>query len=127
MSWLLLAHDELGFNRDGQKVRQMSEVRKGSGKSSSRFSSVSSPCPFAQWGVNLVRPMPPGKGNCKFLVVVVDYFTKWAEAEPLVTITTGAIKTFLWKAIVCRFGIPYALVTEKWNAVLLQTIPRMVL
>lgn len=42
----------------------------------------------------------------------MDYFTKWAEAEPLATITTGAIKTFLWKAIVCRFGIPYALVTD---------------
>jgi hypothetical protein len=27
--------------------------------------------------------MPPGKGNQKFVVVVVDYFTKWAEAEAL--------------------------------------------
>jgi hypothetical protein len=42
----------------------------------------------------------------------VDYFTKWAEAGPLMTITTGAIKNFLWKAIICRFGIPYALITD---------------
>jgi hypothetical protein len=44
--------------------------------------------------------MPRGKGNYRFLVVAVDYFTKWA------------IKNFLWKVIVCRFGIPYALVTN---------------
>jgi transposase InsO family protein len=56
--------------------------------------------------------MPTGKGNCRFLVVAVDYFTKWAEAGPLMTITTGAIKIFLWKAIICRFGIPYTLVTD---------------
>lgn len=56
--------------------------------------------------------MPTGKGNCRFLVVAVDYFTKWAETGPLMTITTGAIKNFLWKAIICIFGIPYALVTK---------------
>jgi transposase InsO family protein len=63
-------------------------------------------------GVDIVRPMPTEKGNCIFLMVAVDYFTKWAEAEPLMTITTGAIKNFLWKMIICRFGIPYALVTD---------------
>jgi hypothetical protein len=56
--------------------------------------------------------MPTGKGNCRFLVVAVDFFTKWVEAGPLTTITTGAIKNFLWKMIICRFGIPYALVTD---------------
>jgi hypothetical protein len=56
--------------------------------------------------------MPTGKGNYRFLVVAVDYFTKWTEAGPLMTITTEAIKNFLWKAIICRFGIPYALIIE---------------
>jgi ribonuclease HI len=37
-------------------------------------SSISSPWPFAQWGVDIVGPMPRGKGNCRFLVVTVDYF-----------------------------------------------------
>jgi IS30 family transposase len=76
------------------------------------LSSVSSPWSFAQWGVDIVGPMPIGKGNCRFLVVAVDYVTKWAKAGPLVTITTGAIKNFLWKAIICRFGMPYALVID---------------
>jgi hypothetical protein len=36
--------------------------------------------------------MPPGKGGKKFLLVAVDYFTKWAEAEAFATITTANVK-----------------------------------
>ena len=51
-----------------------------------------------------------GKGQCKFIVVAVDYFTKWAEVEPLATITKEKVCNFVWCAIICRFGIPRALV-----------------
>jgi len=64
-----------------------------------------------KWGVNIVGPMPIRKGSRKFLVVAVDYFTKWAEAEELAAITTTNITNFLWKSVVCRFGIPHAFVT----------------
>ena len=57
-------------------------------------------------------PLPIGKGQCKFIIVVVDYFTKWAEAEPLATITEQKIRNFVWRAIICRFGIPRALVSN---------------
>jgi hypothetical protein len=56
--------------------------------------------------------MSPRKGSLKFLVVVVDYFTKWAEAESLATITTENITNFLWISVVCQFGIPHAFVTN---------------
>ena len=42
----------------------------------------------------------------------MDYFTKWAEAEPLATITEQKIHNFVWRAIICRFGIPRALVSN---------------
>ncbi|CAL9005090.1 unnamed protein product [Prunus brigantina] len=58
-----------------------------------------SPWPFAQWGLDLIGPMPEGKGQVKYAVVAVDYFTKWAEAEALATITAARIKTFVWQNI----------------------------
>jgi hypothetical protein len=67
---------------------------------------------FAKWGVDIVGPMPVGKGGWKFLVVAVDYFTKWAEEEALAAITTTNITSFLWKLVVCRFEIPHAFVTD---------------
>ena len=45
------------------------------------LSPVPTPWPFAQWGVDLVKPLPAGKGGCKFAVVVVYYFMKWAKTE----------------------------------------------
>ena len=49
--------------------------------------------------------MPQGKGQVKFLIVAIDYFTKWVEAEALATITEARIRSFVWKNIICRFGI----------------------
>lgn len=68
--------------------------------------------PFAQWGINLIGPLPTGKGQTKFVVVAVDYFTKWAKAEPLATIIEANITSFVWTNLVCRFGIPYAIVSD---------------
>ena len=48
----------------------------------------------------------------KFLVVGIDYFTKWVEAEPLATITEKNIRSFVWKRIICCFGIPRVLVSN---------------
>ena len=76
------------------------------------LTSVTSPWPFQQWGLDILRPLPIGRGQCKFLVVVVDYYTKWAEAEPLATITEQKVRNFIWHSIVCKFGIPRALVSD---------------
>ena len=50
-------------------------------------------------------PFPVGTKQAKFLVVAIDYFTKWVEAEPLATISEKNVKGFVWKAVICRFRI----------------------
>ena len=40
------------------------------------LTSVTSPWPFQQWGLDILGPLPIGKGQCKFIIVAVDYFTK---------------------------------------------------
>ena len=57
-------------------------------------------------------PFPLGTRQMKFLVVDIDYFTKWVEAEPLENITQQNVKNFVWKNIVCRFGMPWVLVSD---------------
>ena len=46
----------------------------------------------------------------KFLIVDIDYFTKWVEAEALATIMKKNVRSFVERYIVCRFGIPRVLV-----------------
>ncbi|KAK2997629.1 hypothetical protein RJ639_025207 [Escallonia herrerae] len=55
---------------------------------------------------------PPATAQRCFVIVAIDYFTKWAEVEALATITEKKCEDFFWRAIVCRFGIPRVLVTD---------------
>ena len=57
-------------------------------------------------------PLSIGKIKCKFIVVGVDYFPKWAEAEPLATITEKKVRNFVRRSMICRFGIPRAMVSD---------------
>jgi len=48
----------------------------------------------------------------KFLVVAVEYMTKWIEAESVASITTTKIVRFIWKNIICRFDRPHRLISD---------------
>jgi hypothetical protein len=78
----------------------------------SELKSLSSPWPFAWWGMDLLGPFPVAAGQNKFLIVGVDYFTKWIEAEPLAKITAFNILRFFKRNILARFGIPHSVVTD---------------
>ncbi|GKE10161.1 reverse transcriptase domain-containing protein, partial [Tanacetum coccineum] len=64
------------------------------------------PWPFYKWGIDIAGPFLEGPGKVKFLIVAVDYFTKWIEAKPVATLTGNHIKKFMWDNIVCRFRLP---------------------
>lgn len=73
---------------------------------------MSSSVPFSIWGIDFIGPMPKGTNKTTHAVVCVDYNTKWAEVEPLTSITTLQTQNFIWKNIIYRFGVPYALVMD---------------
>jgi hypothetical protein len=56
--------------------------------------------------MDIVGPLHIAQGNYKFVVVAVEYFTKWIEARPVATITSATIRKFFWQLIICRFGVP---------------------
>ena len=65
--------------------------------------------PFAQWGLDIMGPFPIVVRQLKFLIVGIDYFIKWVEAEALATITEKNVRSFVWRHIICRYGIPRVL------------------
>ena len=67
---------------------------------------------FAQWGLDIIGPFPTSTRQLKFLVVGIDYFTKWVETEALATITEKNIRNFVWRNIICRYGIPRVLMSD---------------
>ncbi|KAG5557203.1 hypothetical protein RHGRI_007467 [Rhododendron griersonianum] len=73
---------------------------------------VSSPWPFAQWGVDIIGKLPKATGGFTHIITATDYYTKWVEAKALITITAADVESFLWKHIFTRFGVPYAIVSD---------------
>ena len=75
---------------------------------------ISSPWPFTQWGMDILGPLPlpTTPAQMKLLLVATDYFSKWIEAKAFASIKDKEVVQFVWKSIVCRFGIPQSIVTN---------------
>lgn len=73
---------------------------------------IISSCPFYQWGIDIVGPFSKSKGQVQYIVVAVDYATKWIEAKPLAKIRENEMVEFLLGYIVFCFGKPRVVVID---------------
>ncbi|XP_022881066.1 uncharacterized protein LOC111398385 [Olea europaea var. sylvestris] len=62
--------------------------------------------------IDFVGPLPKGRESATFVIVAIDYFTKWVEAERLARITEANTIKFVWKNIICKFDILHSLVSN---------------
>ena len=73
---------------------------------------ITAPWPFAQWGLDIMGRFLTAVRQLKFLVVGIDYFTKWVKVEALATIIEKNVRSFVWRCIICKFGIPRVLISD---------------
>jgi len=59
------------------------------------------------------------------MVVAIEYFTKGIEAESVVQITAHKVQHFVWKNIVCRFGVPRRLVSDNGTQLASQQLGKL--
>ena len=60
----------------------------------------------------MIGPMPTARPTFNYIVVAIDYFTKWAEAKSLTAISNKKVQEFVWESIICRFRIPYEIISD---------------
>ncbi|XP_077251903.1 uncharacterized protein LOC143891146 [Tasmannia lanceolata] len=102
MYWPTLRQDALELVRRCERCQKFSPTIH---QPTISMAPITSPLPFAVWGMDILGPFPPASGRREFVVVAIDYFTKWVEAEPLAQITEQNVQTFFWKSVVYRFGV----------------------
>jgi hypothetical protein len=68
--------------------------------------------PFAKWGIDFMTCHPHSAGGHGYIIVAVDYFTKWAEAMPTFDNTGKTATLFLLNHIIAHFGVPQAIITD---------------
>nr|GEU49046.1 reverse transcriptase domain-containing protein [Tanacetum cinerariifolium] len=66
---------------------------------------------FDVWGIDFTGPFPSSKGN-KYILVAVDYLSKWVEAKALPTNDARVVVKFL-KSLFSRFGTPKAIISDR--------------
>ncbi|GKB75859.1 reverse transcriptase domain-containing protein [Tanacetum coccineum] len=66
---------------------------------------------FDIWGIDFMGPLPKSY-KFEYILVAVDYVSKWAEAQALPTNDARVVVTFL-KKLFCRFGMPKALISDQ--------------
>ncbi|GJR93574.1 reverse transcriptase domain-containing protein [Tanacetum coccineum] len=64
---------------------------------------------FDMWGIDFMGPFPSSRGN-KYILVAVDYLSKWVEAKALPTNDARVVCKFL-KSLFARFGAPRAIIS----------------
>ncbi|GKE70068.1 reverse transcriptase domain-containing protein, partial [Tanacetum coccineum] len=67
---------------------------------------ITSPWPFYKWGIDIAGPFSEGPGKVKFLIVAMDYFTKWIEAKSVATITGNQIKNLCGTTLFAGLDFP---------------------
>ena len=90
--WPTMLKDAQAYVKTRNKCQRFSNFIR---KPSERLTPMTAPWPFAQWGLNIISPFPTAIRQLKFLVVGIDYFTKWVEVEALATITEKNIRSFV--------------------------------
>nr|GEZ74682.1 hypothetical protein [Tanacetum cinerariifolium] len=66
---------------------------------------------FNVWGIDFMGPFPSSKGN-KYILVAVDYLSKWVEAKALPTNDARVVVKFL-KYLFSRFRTPKAIISDR--------------
>nr|GEX52098.1 reverse transcriptase domain-containing protein [Tanacetum cinerariifolium] len=66
---------------------------------------------FDVWGIDFMGPFPSSRGN-KYILVAIDYLSKWAEAKALPTNDARVVYKFL-KSLFARFGTPRAIISDR--------------
>ena len=80
----------------------------------SELHSIIKPWPFRGWALDVIGEVKPksSKGH-RYILVGIDYFTKWFKAIPLPDVTQDAVIDFIQKYIILRFGIPETITTDQ--------------
>ncbi|XP_059310183.1 uncharacterized protein LOC132061366 [Lycium ferocissimum] len=65
------------------------------------------------WGMDIIGPIEPLASNGHhFILVTIDYFTKWVEATSHKSVTKKVVADFVRNNLICRFGVPESIITD---------------
>nr|CAN66315.1 hypothetical protein VITISV_035172 [Vitis vinifera] len=69
---------------------------------------------LALWGIDIIGKVSPKSSNGhEFILVAIDYFTKWVEAASYARLTSVRVASFIKSHIICHYGVPPELISDR--------------
>ena len=74
---------------------------------------MSAPWSFSMWGIDVIEAIEPKASNGhRFILVAIDYFTKWVEVASYASVTSKVVTKFIKRELICRYGLPSKIITD---------------
>ena len=74
---------------------------------------MTSPWSFAVWGIDIIGEVRLKASNGhRYIIVAIDYFSKWVEAESYTTVGSRQMARFIEKNIIYRYGLPHHVIMD---------------
>ncbi|XP_039686367.1 uncharacterized protein [Medicago truncatula] len=109
--WPTMLKDCIEFAKGCQGCQKYTGIQR---VPASELHAIIKPWPFRGWALDVIGEIKPtsSKGY-RYILVGIDYFTKWIEAIPLKDVTQEEVISFIQKFIIYRFGIPETITTDQ--------------
>ncbi|GBC12673.2 putative integrase core domain protein [Rhizophagus irregularis DAOM 181602=DAOM 197198] len=69
--------------------------------------------PFHRIGIDIKGPLPITSSKNRYIIVAMDYFTKWPEARAISNIKAETVAKFIYEEIICRHGVPQEILSDR--------------
>ena len=74
---------------------------------------LTAPWPFAMWVIDMIGEIKTTTSNGhRFILVAINYFTKWVEVASLTSVTKNVVARFIKQNLICRHGVPDRIITN---------------
>ena len=71
------------------------------------------PLAFSMWGIDVIGAIEPKASNGhRFILVAIDYFTKWVKAASYTNVTSSVVVKFIKRELICLYRLPRKIITD---------------
>jgi ribonuclease HI len=108
--WPSMLKDCIEFAKGCQECQKHASIQH---VPANELHSVIKPWPFRGWALDLIGEIKPASSkNQRFILVGIDYFTKWIEAIASPNVDQEAVINFIQNHIIYRFGLPETITND---------------
>ena len=80
----------------------------------SELHALTSPWPFSVWGIDIIGKISPkSSSGHEYILVAIDYFTKWVEAASYARLAVARVAKFIRLHIICQYEVPHELISDR--------------